>query len=173
MQGATSFCLIRQEGTISSGHLQQNRVVGRLEAVRLQLLTKGSRTRLEMGRRKHILVLSINGLSIFYFTNFPAQLSNFYLRKGFEVCGILEDVVVPSKRNVNGEIYGFVRFSKVKDVDKLLKVVNDVCFKIFRVMAKVVRFDRSAAIVGKKTGVVDGVGAEGSSEGGRRETIMS
>lgn len=32
----------------------------------------------------------------FYLTNFPAQLSNFYLRKGFEVCGMLEDVVVPN-----------------------------------------------------------------------------
>ena len=52
----------------------------------------------------------------FYFTNFPAQLSNFYLRKGFEVCGILEEVVVPSKRNVYGEVYDFVRFSKVRDV---------------------------------------------------------
>lgn len=57
----------------------------------------------------------------FYFTNFPPQLSNFYLCKGFEVCGILEQVVVPSRRNVNGEMYGFVRFSKVRDVGKLLK----------------------------------------------------
>jgi hypothetical protein len=33
----------------------------------------------------------------FYFTNFPAQLLNFYLRKGFEVCGMLEDVYVAKK----------------------------------------------------------------------------
>jgi hypothetical protein len=39
----------------------------------------------------------------FYFTNFPPQLSNFFLRKGFEVCGILEEVVVPSRRNVMGK----------------------------------------------------------------------
>jgi len=44
----------------------------------------------------------------FYFTNFPPQLSNFYLRKGFEVCGMLEEVVVPSKCNASGERYGFV-----------------------------------------------------------------
>ena len=67
----------------------------------------------------------------FYFTNFLAQLSNFYLRKGFEVCGILEEVVVPSKRNVYGEVYGFVTFSKVRDVGKLLKAVNAVWFGNF------------------------------------------
>jgi hypothetical protein len=39
--------------------------------------------------------------------NFPAQLSIFYLRKGFEVCGILEDVFVARKRNRYGEPYGF------------------------------------------------------------------
>jgi hypothetical protein len=38
----------------------------------------------------------------FYFTNFPPQISNFYLRKGFEVCGILEDVFVAKKRNKHG-----------------------------------------------------------------------
>jgi hypothetical protein len=54
----------------------------------------------------------------FYFTNFLPQLSNLFLQKGFEVCGILEEVVVPSRRNVNGEVYGFVRFSNVRDVGK-------------------------------------------------------
>jgi len=38
----------------------------------------------------------------FYFTNFSSQLSNFFLRKGFEVCGMLEEVVVPRKRNTMG-----------------------------------------------------------------------
>jgi len=67
----------------------------------------------------------------FYFINFPPQLSNFYLRKGFEVCGLLEEVVVPSRRNVYEENYGFVRYSKVRDVGKLLKAVNVVCFGNF------------------------------------------
>jgi len=74
----------------------------------------------------------------FYFTNFPSQLSNFYLRKGFEVYGLLEEVVVPSRRNVHGEYYGFVHFSKVRDVGKLSKVVNAVCFGNFRVRVRVV-----------------------------------
>lgn len=71
----------------------------------------------------------------FYFSNFPPFLSNFYLRKGFEVCGMLEDVIVPSKRDVNGERYGFVRFANVRNVSKLLKAVNEVYFGNFRVRA--------------------------------------
>lgn len=81
----------------------------------------------------------------FYFTNFPPQLSNFFLRKGFEVCGLLEEVVVPSRRNALGEVYGFVKFSNVRDVDKLLKALNSVWFGNLRVQAKVARFDKAAA----------------------------
>jgi len=69
--------------------------------------------------------------------------------------------VVPNKPNVNGEVYGFVRFSKVRDVSKLLKAVNAVCFGNFRVMAKVARFDRSADLVVKGEKVVEGVGGRG------------
>jgi hypothetical protein len=79
----------------------------------------------------------------FYFTNFPAQLSLFYLRKGFEVCGILEDVYVAKKRNMQGKPYGFVKFSKVRDIIKLEKALNAVCFGQFRVSASVARFDRA------------------------------
>lgn len=79
----------------------------------------------------------------FYFTNFPPYLSNCYLRKGFEVGGILEEVVIPSRRNVNREVYGFVRFSNVRDVSKLLKVVNSVCYGNFKIVAKVARFDKA------------------------------
>jgi hypothetical protein len=80
----------------------------------------------------------------FYFTNFPAQLSVFYLRKGFEVCGILEDVFVARKRNRYGEPYGFVRFSNVRDVTKMTKALNAVWFGHFRVRASVAKFDRNA-----------------------------
>lgn len=83
----------------------------------------------------------------FYFTNFPPKMSTFLLRKGFEVCGILEDVVVPSKCNSFGEAYGFVRYSNVKDVGKLLKAVNAVWFGNFRIFAKVASFDRASVKV--------------------------
>ncbi|GAU49411.1 hypothetical protein TSUD_407260 [Trifolium subterraneum] len=91
----------------------------------------------------------------FYFTNFPAQLSRFYLRKGFEVCGMLEDVHVPRKRNALGAPYGFVRFSNVRDVSKLLKVVNAVYFGHFRVNAKVANFDHNEAKEGRR-GIKEG-----------------
>jgi hypothetical protein len=60
----------------------------------------------------------------FYFINFPTQLSNFYLRIGFEVCGMLEDVYVAKKRNRNGEPYGFVKFSNVRDITKMKKTLD-------------------------------------------------
>ncbi|KAK2444862.1 heterogeneous nuclear ribonucleoprotein A0 [Trifolium repens] len=83
----------------------------------------------------------------FYFTNFPAQLSIFYLRKGFEVCGMLEDVYVSNKRNRFGEPYGFVRFSNVKDVSKMTKALNSVWFGQFRVRASVAKFERNTTVV--------------------------
>jgi len=38
----------------------------------------------------------------FYFTNVPENISYISLRRGFEVCGIMEDVYLARKRNVNG-----------------------------------------------------------------------
>ncbi|GAU51586.1 hypothetical protein TSUD_414300 [Trifolium subterraneum] len=87
----------------------------------------------------------------FYFTNFPAQLSNFYLRKGFEVCGILEDVYVPNRRNKRGEPFGFVKFSKVRDVSKLLVALNNVWFGHFRVRTRIASFDRNDRVEGGRT----------------------
>jgi len=78
----------------------------------------------------------------FYFTNVPDNISYTSLRQGFEVCGIMEDVYLARKRNVNGAKFGFVRFSKVKDIDKLLKAVNNVWFGDCKVVAKVSSFDR-------------------------------
>jgi len=67
------------------------------------------------------------------------------LWKGFEVFGILEDVFVASKRNVNGDVYDFGQYYKVRDVDKLLKVVNNVFFGQYRVHAILDRFDKSVS----------------------------
>jgi len=37
-----------------------------------------------------------------------------------------------------------VRYSNVRDISKLLKAVNSVCFSNVRVKAKVARFDKAA-----------------------------
>lgn len=58
---------------------------------------------------------------------------------------MLEEVVIPNRYNVKGERYGFVRFSNVRDVSKLLKAVNAVCFGNFHIVAKVANFDKEAA----------------------------
>jgi len=59
------------------------------------------------------------------------------------VCGILEEVFVASKHNMHGEVYGFVRYSKVRDIDKLLKAVNNEHFGQYRVIAMLARFDET------------------------------
>ena len=89
----------------------------------------------EPGTLKHDVVS-------FYFTNVPDNISYYSLRLGFEVCGIMEDVYLARKRNVNGANFGFVRYSNVKDVDKLLKAVNNVWFGDYKVVAKVSSYDR-------------------------------
>ena len=70
------------------------------------------------------------------------NISYIALRQGFEVCGILEDVYLAKKRNVYGGVFGFVRFGKVLNVEKLLKALNNVWFGDYRVVAKVASFDR-------------------------------
>jgi len=89
----------------------------------------------------------------FYFTNVPEDISYISLRRGFEVCGMMEDVYLAKKRNANGGVFGFVRYDNVKDVDKLLKAVNNVWFGDWRVVAKVASFDRFG---NKKYGVGEG-----------------
>ena len=101
----------------------------------------------------------------FYFTNVPLDISYISLRQGFEVCGIMEDVYLARKRNVNGGAFGFVRYSKVKDVEKLLKALNNVWFGDWRVVAKVASFDkfgRSQVVGGKREGVKNSDGVRNS-----------
>ena len=55
---------------------------------------------------------------------------------------ILEDVFIANTRNRNGEVYDFVRYTKVRDVDKMLKALNNVCFGQYCVCAVLAGFDR-------------------------------
>jgi len=114
---------------------------------------------------------SLKRFVTFYITNFPPQASNFFLRKGFEICGILEEVFVANTRNRNGEVYGFVRYAKVRDVDKLLKALNNVCFGQYCVCVVLARFDRKVVredegVRRKKEEVAGGGAKEGEMEKG-------
>jgi len=120
---------------------------------------------------------SLKRFVTFYITNFPPQASNFFLRKGFEVCGILEQVFVANTRNRNGEVYGFVRYAKVRDVDKLMKALNNVCFGNYCVCAVLARFDRKVVREDdgarrKKEGVAGGGAKEGLEGEKRKERVM-
>lgn len=85
---------------------------------------------------------------------------------------MLEEVFVPSKGNVHGELYGFVRFSKVKDVGKLLKAMNVVCFGHFCVRAKVARFDHNVSLEGKRERDGEGVREVGREDVGRKAKVV-
>ncbi|KEH42136.1 RNA recognition motif [Medicago truncatula] len=96
---------------------------------------------------QHTMSVAQNGTNsnhfvTFYFTNVLDDISYSSLRQDFEVCGIMEDIYLAKKRNVNGAIFGFVRYSKVKDIDKLLKAVNNIWFGDYKVVAKVTAYDR-------------------------------
>jgi hypothetical protein len=78
----------------------------------------------------------------FYFTNIPECLPIFLLRQQFEVCGILTNLFIARQRNACGQVYGFVRFSNVKNSDKLFQALNNVWFGHLRVWAREAKFDR-------------------------------
>jgi len=80
----------------------------------------------------------------YYFTNIPVHLQFVELKKGFEVCGISFDVFVSQNRNARGQLFGFVRFIKLReqDAEKLNRALNNVYFGNHRVWANIARYDR-------------------------------
>jgi hypothetical protein len=87
----------------------------------------------------------LNGGKVtFYITNFPDLLPLFRLRQYVEVCGILSDVYIARQLNSHGQVYGFVRFLNVKNIDKLEQALNNLWIGELSVWAHEARFDRFA-----------------------------
>nr|ABN08666.1 RNA-binding region RNP-1 (RNA recognition motif) [Medicago truncatula] len=110
--------------------------------------------------------------AVFYITNFPERLLHVDLKKGLEVCGILSDVYLSRFRNVRGQRFGFAKFLKVRDVEKLKKALNNVSFWDRRLFANVAKFDRfDAADGGSARSVEYDVGKkhEGEKNRGNKE----
>jgi len=115
-------------------------------------------------------VTSRNGRKVsYFFTNIPECLPTFRLRQQFEVCGILTDITIARKRNARGQIYGFVRFSNVKNASKLSNTLNNVWFGYLRVWAREARFDRFAVNDNKPLTVSKNVKRKNDGEGGKKE----
>jgi len=78
----------------------------------------------------------------FYFTNVPDMVPYYIVKESFEASGILDNLFLSRKRNKQGQIYGFVRYVNVRDVEKMLKGLNHISFGQYCVWAKVARFGR-------------------------------
>ncbi|GKB72964.1 nucleotide-binding alpha-beta plait domain-containing protein [Tanacetum coccineum] len=78
-----------------------------------------------------------------YVTNFP---NHFSYRDLWRACDDYEkviDVFIPNKRSKYGNRYGFVRFIKIGDIDRLVKNLCTIWFGRMRLHANVVRFQRT------------------------------
>jgi len=79
------------------------------------------------GEGKGVSIVPDNGNKVsFYVKNFPECLPVFRLWQQFEVCGILTDVFLARQRNSRGQVYGFVRFANVRNVEKLSQALNNI-----------------------------------------------
>ncbi|GAU10944.1 hypothetical protein TSUD_112380 [Trifolium subterraneum] len=94
------------------------------------------------GKDNGLVLFSQTTSVVFYITNFPENLLFVDLKRGLEVCGIMEDVYVSRHRNSHGQRFGFVKYQKVRDVMKLKKTLNSVYFWDLRLFANVAKFDR-------------------------------
>jgi hypothetical protein len=81
---------------------------------------------------------------------------------------MLTDIFIARHRNVRGQVYGFVRFSNVKNSDKLSLALNNVWFGHLRVWAREAKFDRFATN-DKKSPVVSKSARVTVAGGGRKE----
>lgn len=78
----------------------------------------------------------------YYIANNVEHIKFVELRNGLEVCGVLTDVYVSRNCNSRGQVFGFARFSKVRDVDKLKKALNNIYIRDFSLFFNIARFDR-------------------------------
>ncbi|GAU41532.1 hypothetical protein TSUD_140630 [Trifolium subterraneum] len=92
---------------------------------------------------------------VFYISNFPEHFLFVDLKKGVEVCGIMEDIYVSRYRNKFGQRFGFVKYLKVRDIFKLKKALNNLYFWDLKLFANVAKYDR---FVSENKGEIKGEG---------------
>lgn len=83
------------------------------------------------------------GVTTFFFRNFPDYCSVDRLWRKFEEVGKVVDVFIPTKRDQNGHRFGFVRMADVAEGSGMLKKLNNVWVDSFIIRAFVPRFFRA------------------------------
>ena len=136
------------------------------------LISVGEEEQLHMAGRNYGHNSNVIQVSaVFYINNILDRLLFADLKKGLEVCGIVSDVYLSRFRNVRGQRFGFAKFLKVRDIDKLKKAIKNVFFRDFRLFANVAKFDRFVDKEGGSVGGVvknGGMGFEGEKNGGNK-----
>ncbi|KAL4562061.1 hypothetical protein LXL04_034251 [Taraxacum kok-saghyz] len=87
--------------------------------------------------------------STFFFTNFPENWGEDKLWHEFRKFGTVVDVFVATKRNKVGRKFGFARFMKVRDIEKLEMELNNSWWDRFKLKANLAKYGRKDQKVAK------------------------
>ncbi|GJY78645.1 RNA-directed DNA polymerase, eukaryota [Tanacetum coccineum] len=77
-----------------------------------------------------------------FVTNFPDQTNAKELWRLCNQYGNVIDVFIPNKRSKVGKRFGFVRFIKISDVDRLVNNLCTIWIERFKIHANIARFNR-------------------------------
>ncbi|KAK9048658.1 hypothetical protein SSX86_032376, partial [Deinandra increscens subsp. villosa] len=90
-----------------------------------------------------------NAWTSYYFTNFPDECSVTDLQQAFDQHGIVMDVFIAKKINSEGERFGFVKFARVFDKERIESGLNSIKVGHHKLSVNLERFDRFGLPVGK------------------------
>ncbi|XP_021987505.1 uncharacterized protein LOC110884112 [Helianthus annuus] len=96
----------------------------------------------------------------FYVTNLPEWTTGRDLWVECQPCGVICDAVVPKRRDYAGRVFGFVRFKRIKDQNKLLQALNNVWIGNKKIKVNVSKFlkEQKKEDKGKKGQYYEGPG---------------
>lgn len=83
-----------------------------------------------------------SGISSFYFTRFPEEMTEKDLWGHFREWGHVQEVFISKHRNKGGRKYGFVRFSGVTDVRRLERQLDNLIISGMKLYVNVPKYER-------------------------------
>ncbi|XP_058740912.1 polyadenylate-binding protein, cytoplasmic and nuclear-like [Vicia villosa] len=84
-------------------------------------------------------------VSTFFVTEFPEEYGAKDLYNVFSEFGEVDEVIIPSKRDVRGKKYGFVRFFDVKEVELLATKLDNIFLGMKKIHVNVPKHERGVS----------------------------